>query len=296
MKITVLGSGTPTPSADRWGTSFALETEGHLALFDCGPGAITKLVAAGYGPTLVDWMFFTHHHYDHNVDLPTLLLSRWDQSIGGESELGIFGPAPTRLVTERLVGENGAFAHDILARINHPASQRVFQNRGGVLPRPWPNYQGTDLVAGESVDGPGFTVHSAAALHVQPYLDSLAYRVDASDGIVTFTGDTEPCDAVRELASGSDILFCMCCDSQEAMNRNGEYLAQCGTTGAADLAEAAGVKHLILVHSKAELAGPDRRYAAVLEVEKRFGNQVTLADEFLQVFLDNGASSATRRG
>jgi ribonuclease BN (tRNA processing enzyme) len=50
-------------------------------MFDCGPAATHKLVKAGLFPTPVDHLFFTHHHFDHDVDYPAFLLARGDQSI-----------------------------------------------------------------------------------------------------------------------------------------------------------------------------------------------------------------------
>lgn len=80
--ITILGSGTPNPAPDRFGTAFVLKIDDHdLIMVDCGPGATLKLAQAGYSPVDVGALFITHHHYDHNVDVPCLLLCRWDQLV-----------------------------------------------------------------------------------------------------------------------------------------------------------------------------------------------------------------------
>ena len=63
------------------------------------------------------------------------LLCRWDQSIGKENTLNVFGPTLTEKLTEEIYGEEGAFSHDWKARVNHPLSQKVYVNRGGTLPR-----------------------------------------------------------------------------------------------------------------------------------------------------------------
>ena len=46
-RIYVLGAGTPTPTADRFGSSYVLELDGQYLMFDCGPAATHKLVQAG---------------------------------------------------------------------------------------------------------------------------------------------------------------------------------------------------------------------------------------------------------
>jgi ribonuclease Z len=80
--IHILGSGTPIPTTDRFGTSFAIKTENDLLMIDCGPSATWKLAKAGLNPCDVKALFLTHHHFDHNVDTPCLLLTRWNQSVG----------------------------------------------------------------------------------------------------------------------------------------------------------------------------------------------------------------------
>ena len=94
-EIFVLGGGTPTPTADRFGSSHALKIGDELLMFDCGPAATHKLVKAGLFPTQVDNLFFTHHHFDHNIDYPCFLLCRWDQAAGRGSNLNVYGPKLT---------------------------------------------------------------------------------------------------------------------------------------------------------------------------------------------------------
>ena len=89
--------------------------EDHI-LFDCGPATTHKLAKVGLLPTQIDYLFFTHHHFDHDVDYPCFLLTRWDQSTGKEKELEVYGPTPTETLTHRLLDEKErAFAHDWIA-------------------------------------------------------------------------------------------------------------------------------------------------------------------------------------
>src|SRR5215210_7523033 len=98
-RIFILGAGTPTPTAHRFGSSYVVEVDGEHLMFDCGPAATQKLVQAGLRPTQVDYLFFTHHHFDHDIDYPCFLLCRWDQSIGKEQQLRVFGPTLTEQLT-----------------------------------------------------------------------------------------------------------------------------------------------------------------------------------------------------
>ena len=79
-RIHVLGAGTPTPTPTRFGSAYVAQLESTQVMVDCGPAATHKLVKAGLWPTEIDYLFFTHHHFDHDVDYPCFLLCRWDQS------------------------------------------------------------------------------------------------------------------------------------------------------------------------------------------------------------------------
>ena len=69
-------------------------------------------------------------------------------------------------------------------------------------------------------DGSNWEVTADPADHVQPYLDSLAYRIDTPDGSVVLTGDTAPCDTVTDLARGADVLMMMCWETHDRMDGN----------------------------------------------------------------------------
>ena len=125
MQLYLICAGTPTPTKTRFGTCYVVRVGPDYLMFDCGPAATWKLTQAGLLPTWIRGLFFTHHHYDHNADYPCFLLTRWNHHNGKEVPLQIWGPPPTALMTERLIGEGGVFADDWKARVNHPASQRV---------------------------------------------------------------------------------------------------------------------------------------------------------------------------
>ena len=282
-KVHILGAGTPTPTPTRFGSSYVVELDGQYLMVDCGPAATHKLVKAGLWPTAIDHLFFTHHHFDHDIDYPCFLLCRWDQSIGKENRLQVYGPTLTETVTERILGkeggEDGAFSHDWKARVNHPLSQRVYVNRGGTLPRKPPDVLARDVGPGHVCSGPDWQMTAAPAEHVQPYLDSLAYRLDTSQGSIVFTGDTQPCDSVVELAQGADLMLCMCWDDQEVMLQNGEAEGQCGTTGAARMAQEAGVKRLAVVHIGPHLAAHGPMEKGIGDIKAIYDGDLIFADE-----------------
>jgi ribonuclease BN (tRNA processing enzyme) len=258
-----------------------VEVGDEQLMVDCGPAATHKLVQAGLWPTDIDYLFFTHHHFDHDIDYPCFLLCRWDQSIGKENRLQVYGPNLTEKITEGIIGEDGLFAHDWKARVGHPLSQRIFVNRGGTLPRPVPDIFAKDIGLGKVYSGKDWEVTAANGEHVQPYLDSLAYRLETPDGSVVFTGDTQPCESVTTLAKDADVMLCMCWDDQDTMDDDGEGSGQCGTTGAARMAQAAGVKKLVLVHIGPNLSRHGVMEKGIGDVKKLYDGELLFSEELM---------------
>jgi ribonuclease Z len=203
-------------------------------LFDCGPATTWKLARAVINTTEIDDVFFTHHHFDHDADSPTFILTRWDQMIPRDKTLNVYGLKLTEEFTNVIIDEDtGLFAHDWKARIHHPASQIMFQDRGVELPRKKPDVDPHSMGPGLIKSGSNWEVTAAPADHVQPYLDSLAYRIDTPDGSVVLTGDTAPCDTVTDLARGADVLMMMCWETPDRMDGNPHAYASSSVLGSA---------------------------------------------------------------
>ena len=249
MKITIIGCGTPTPVPEAFGTAHVVEAAGQRLLFDCGPGTTQKLVKAGILPTSIDHVFFTHHHSDHNAGFPVFLLTRWDQNVPADRALHVYGPKGTRRFANGLIDEKtGPFAADWLARVNHPASQTGYRERGGVLPRKKPLMDIREVGPGDAIEGAGWRVTAAQALHVEPWLESLAYRLDAEGRSVVTTGDTLPCDSVGELCRGADVMLA------HVLRPSGSGHS---VSSAVEMAKAASVKSIVMVHVDWRLRRPE---------------------------------------
>ena len=284
-RLWLIGSGTPTPTKDRFGTCFVVEIGNELIMIDCGPAATYKMVKAGLYPTRVNHLFFTHHHFDHNADYGCFLVCRWDQAAGKGSDLKVWGPPPTALVTERLVSEHGAFAHDLRARLHHPASQRVFVNRGGVLPRQELSVQVTEIGPNQLVKLPDWSMVSAKAEHVQPWLDCLSYRLDTAEGSIVFSGDTEPCESLSALSSGADVLVLNTWSRTTHMVESGEISAMMGTTSAAEIARQAGAQMLVLTHTGPSICTPDQKEKSLQEMSPIFRGTIVFGEELAKLDL-----------
>ncbi|MCA9562948.1 MAG: Smr/MutS family protein [Myxococcales bacterium] len=75
MLVTLIGTGTAIPVADRGPTSIWVKNGDTQLLIDCGSGTLQRFVAAGGDLTQLDGIWLSHAHLDHISDFPSLLFS-----------------------------------------------------------------------------------------------------------------------------------------------------------------------------------------------------------------------------
>lgn len=278
LKLHPIGAGTPTPGRFRFGTCYLVDPGGPKIMFDCGPATTYKMARAGLRPTEVEHLFFSHHHFDHNADYPCFVLTRWDQGAGRIPALKVRGPEPTAKITGQLFAPGGAFSHDWEARVEHPGSQEIYRKRGGQMPRRPPALEVEEIDAGSSVQGPDWRVTCARVRHIEPFMPTLAYRLETEETSVVFSSDTGFCRNIIDLAQGAQSLVIHCWDVQGRMGPDEGGMI----TGAADAARIgaeAGVETLILSHLGPHLDRPGGHEEVIAEVSSVFPGRVILADE-----------------
>jgi ribonuclease BN (tRNA processing enzyme) len=253
---------------------------GDYLMFDCGPAATHKLVKMGLSPTQIDYLFLSHHHYDHSVDYPCFLLTRWNLSIGQEPSLRVWGPPPTERITGRLIGADGAFATDWTARAQHPDSLLYYAEAGGVGPRPAPEVEVREVESGKIAEQSGWVVTAAPAKHQEPWLRTLAYRVDSDQGSIVFAGDTVPCEPVAQLAQGAGTLVVSCWDHQHALGVS-QMPSIMGTLEVARFAQQTGVKRLVLTHIHEPLDQPGSKEKAIADIARLYEGEIIFGQELM---------------
>lgn len=283
LTLTLLGTGTPSPLLHRAGSSYLAAVENELLLFDCGPFCMRRLLEKGISPTGIHTLFLTHLHYDHCVDYGYLVLNRWDQGAGKIPELDVYGPKPTARMTELLFGEEGVYGPDLAARTSHPGGQFVYEQRGGVLPRPRPKPKVTEVADGSLVVGEGWTVRVAEVVHCQPQLTCLAYRLETSAQSIVFGGDTAPVASLTKLAHKADVLIHMCHFINGVVTDTRLTSCCSGHLDAARTAQQAGVRTLVLTHITEQVEKPGIRERIVVEAGRIFGGQIIFAEDLLEL-------------
>ncbi len=286
MKVTLLGTGTPTPSLVRASSGYLFEIGEDVIVIDHGPGAHHRLLQAGKRAVDVTHLLFSHLHYDHCCDYARLLLTRWDMGADRIPELKVYGPAHTRRMTELLFEEDGVFGPDINARIKHQGSIDIFEKRGGKPPRKWPKPEVAVVKPGSVIEGGEWRITVGEASHVQPYLECFAYRIDTNDGSVCYSGDSGGvCRSVIKLAQGCDMLIHMN-HYFSGTEPTPIYRAVCGNhIDTAHVAKEAGVKTLVLTHMLEQIDRPGVREQILREMMQIYAGSIIWGADLMELTL-----------
>lgn len=192
IEVTLLGTGSPIPDADRAGPSTLVRAGDQTFLVDCGRGVQQRLTAAGTGANALTALLLTHLHSDHIADLGDVIITRWVSTFTPDpAPLPIIGPPGTAEVVEATLK---AFGFDIGYRIAHHADLNS--------PPPVEVFEYTD---GPVWDRDGVQIRVAPTDH-RPVTPTIGFRVEHAGASVVLAGDSVPCESLDALASGAGAL------------------------------------------------------------------------------------------
>jgi ribonuclease Z len=114
--VTLLGTGVPVPSPDRFGNSTLVEAGDQKLLIDAGRGAAIRLFQLKVPLGRLDALFLTHYHSDHISGIPDVWLTGWLESFFGtrRTPLRVIGPTGAKRLMSKLAE---AYDADIQIRL-----------------------------------------------------------------------------------------------------------------------------------------------------------------------------------
>ncbi len=243
MDATIVGSGCGIPNARRGSPCIAVKAGRQLLVFDCGPGALRAMDAAGVKWSTLDTLFITHFHTDHIGDIAPLLFAFNIPDVNRTKALTLFGPPGLASLVEKLTDTYGNW----------------------LVPK---RYELTvEELRGEPYEGEEWRIETAPADHSEP---SYAYRFEADGVSMVYSGDTDYCESVIRLASGCDLLILECSYPDEI-----EVPGHLTPRKAGEMATMAGCRRLVLSHIYPVCAD----YDLVSECRKTYTGDVILAED-----------------
>jgi ribonuclease Z len=194
ITVTLLGTGNPTPSAERFGPSTLVEAGTEKLLIDCGRGVPIRLAQLHIPIRDITAVLFTHLHSDHVVGFPDLWLTGWLPPPFGQRvrPMQVFGPIGTREMTTAL---GVAYAADIRIRI---ADERLSPD--GVA------LNTTDIEEGWRYEKNGVVVTAFNVDHGALIKPSLGYRIEYAGHSVVISGDTRVSENLIRFSKDVDVL------------------------------------------------------------------------------------------
>ncbi len=157
---------------------------------DCGYGTSRQLLRAGLSLNRVRYIFITHHHSDHNLELGALFYNAW--ITGLPVQVDAYGP-------------NGLskMAQDFFNYMKFDIETRI-ADEGRTDPR--------KLLTAHEFNQPAIILEnsdvkvSTCRVRHPPITNAFAYRFDAKDRSVVISGDTAYAPKLADFAKGADVL------------------------------------------------------------------------------------------
>jgi len=259
LSVFFAGTGGSLPTQRRGLPALLVRRGGDRILVDCGEGTQRQLLRS-IGLTDLDEIFITHLHADHWLGLPGLLKT-FDLR-DRDRPLYVHGPRGLSDLVQGIMRYAGATTYDlyvvelddgeILERDGYEIEAVSVSHRGAALGYVFHEYDRPGIFDPEKArqaglaEGPDFgrVQRGETVDGVTPDMVMGPARVGRK---LTISGDTRPCDALREAAHRSDVLIhesTFAIEDAERAHHTGHSTA----TQAAWIAREAEVKLLALNH------------------------------------------------
>lgn len=241
MEVTVLGAGTAVPSPGRSAAGVLIRIGSVPIAFDLGPGTVARMAEAGTSYRDLEYVFLSHLHSDHTLDLVTLL------------QANNATPGWTRSKPLRLTGCRG--------------TRKLYDDLLAAYPDVSPKSYALEIreCGAERITADGWTIETALTGHT---LSSLAYRLEAGGAVVVYSGDCVESDELKRLARNADLLLCEC-----AFPRGWATLDHMTADAVGRVAQAGQVKRVILTH----LYPPAQSVDLAAQVQETYTGPVLVA-------------------
>ena len=246
FNVTILGAGTGVPLGNRHAPGLVVQGENIQILLDSGSGAAYQIARAGFKYYQFDHLFYSHYaHPDHINDLAELIFANAYFDPPRNRELHIYGPKGIKSFLIKLIA-----LYPVLSKVGYPIKAHELVEAKTVI---------DDMV-----------IESRPLTHQQNAC--LGYRIEYGGKSLIYSGDTDYCESLIELARKGDVLVVEC-SFPDGYKVEGHLTP--GEIG--EIATQAEVKKVILTH----LYPLCDQFDVVSQVKKKFSGEIIKAEDLM---------------
>ena len=299
INVTILGTTAGVPTKRRAHPAIYLsyrDREEFSCLFDCGEGAQRQMMIAGLAAMKIDHIFLTHWHGDHCLGLPGLVdtmgfedrkkpltvyapdAGRVRRSINTSLSMGRF---PVKAVDvpskgakiKRLLDKERFFIESVPVKHGVPAAAYAFVEKEKMKIDP-----GKAAEAGLPEEG---EIYAEIKKKGKVEIGDRSVRIEdisstRSGRKLVYSGDTEICENLKNIARGADLLIQDC--TYFNVDEGGKPHMHASLPEVVEMAAECGVKKTVLTHISRKYQD-DRQLKDMLKGLAGF----QVADDFIEV-------------
>ncbi|MFN3532661.1 MAG: MBL fold metallo-hydrolase [Candidatus Brocadia sp.] len=184
MELTIIGSGTGIPSKTRSYPCTLLKIKDHHLVFDTGPGSLRQLFLAGITYLDIDYIYYSHFHPDHSLDLVSILFAMRYNEPKRTNPLYVTGPTGLK-----------AFYEGLASVFGEAIKPKTFDLHFNEIDKGELIYDGWKIIVEP-------LCHS---------MHSIGFRIESRSGkTLAYSGDTDYCDGILRLAKKVNTLILEC--------------------------------------------------------------------------------------
>ena len=270
LEVILLGTGYPRPDPARAAASTAIVAGDKWFVVDAGRGATMRIAGTELKYANLKAVFLTHLHSDHTAGLPDLFNTSWQ--FGRKTvPLELYGPPGTKRLADAMLqffAEDIHFRRDLMEK--HPAAGATIR---------------THIVREGVVYDDGDVKVTAFAVDHKPVPYAFGYRFESRGETVVISGDTRPTANLIRFAKNADVLVLEAylpewfdkVDTAAVAARLKSYHTSAEEAG--EIADAAGVKTLVLTHLIPGNADDDFRERAA----RKFKGKIVVGRDLVRI-------------
>ena len=248
-RLVLLGTqGGPRVGVKRMNPSNLLVINGKKFVVDAGYGVSLQMVKAGYRLQDLDYIFITHMHSDHTLEYGNLFYNAWVTG-GLKKPVQVYGPRGMQNMTDAFFKANEIDIRTRMADEDRADPSKLVQVHE--ISQLQPVFQQD-----------GIKVSAIKSIH-PPFDETYSFKFEFNGKTVVFSGDTAYNQDMVAFAKGADYLVHevqyedgirrlaqkLAGDSQSAEQQYQHFKgSHTNTEELGRLAQAAGVKNLVLTH------------------------------------------------